>query len=124
MENLKREDFEKLKELKFFRGNIVSDSMVPKIRIGDKIVVDVGNFNLERFDIIVFWHQGQLTCHYLWAMNRRVEPLLLQTRSIKFGEKDYPIGFQDYLGKVVSHRLSTWDKIKIFISLKVKGKST
>ena len=104
--------------MKFFRGKIVSDSMVPIINIGDTISVDVGCMKLDRFDIIVFWSEGKLICHYLWAMNRRVEPILLQTRSTLYGEKDNPIGFNDYLGKVVSHRLSTWDKIKIFLRLK------
>ncbi len=123
MEGLKREEFEKLKKMEIFRGNIVSDSMVPKINIGDKIVVDVGNLNLQRFDIIVFYGQDKLMCHYLWSMNRKVEPILFQARSLKYGDKDLPIGFDDYLGKVISHKLSTWDKIRIFLSLKVKGKS-
>lgn len=123
MEILSREEFENLKRRDFFRGNIVSDSMVPVINIGDKITVEVGCRTIERFDIIVFWSQGKLVCHYLWAMNKRVEPLLLQTRSTQYGEKDFPIEWGDYLGKVVSHRLSSWDKIKIFIFLKYKGKS-
>lgn len=122
MEVLKREEFEQLKKLDIFRGNIVSDSMVPKIKIGDKIVVDVGNLNLQRFDIIVFYSQEKLMCHYLWAMNRKVEPILFQARSLKYGQKDHPIGFEDYLGKVISHHLSTWDKIKIFLRLKYLGK--
>ncbi len=124
MEAVKREDFEKLKELPFFRGHIVSESMLPVLKIGDKIVVEVGSDKLERFDIIVFWSQNKLVCHYVWAMNRRVLPFLIQTRSTYYGAKDFPIGLEDYLGKVVSHRLTTWDKIRIFISLKVKGNST
>ncbi len=123
MEILSREDFEKLKKMEFFRGNIVSDSMVPVIKVGDKITVEVGCDKLKRFDIIVFWSQGKLICHYLWAMNRLVEPFLMQTRNTQYGEKDYPIELSDYLGKVISHRISTWDKIRIFIFLKYKGKS-
>lgn len=123
MEILSREEFEKLKQLAFFRGNIVSDSMVPVLNIGDKITVEVGSRKIERFDIIVFWSQGKLVCHYLWAINKRVEPILLQTRNTQYGEKDYPIDFDDYLGKVVSHKLTTWDKIRIFIFLKYKGNS-
>ncbi|MES2527112.1 MAG: S26 family signal peptidase [Bdellovibrionota bacterium] len=123
MEALKREDFEKLKALPFFQGNIVSESMLPVLKIGDKITVEVGNEKLERFDIIVFWSQNKLVCHYVWAINRTVRPLLIQTRSTFYREKDYPIEFADYLGKVVSHRLSAWDKIRIFLSLKVKGTS-
>jgi signal peptidase I len=121
MEILSREEFEKLQELTFFRGKIVSDSMIPVLNIGDRITVEVGCKKLERFDIIVFWGEGKLICHYLWAMNRRVEPILLQTRSTRYGNKDYPIGFEDYLGKVVSHHLTAWGKIKIFLRINFKG---
>ncbi len=122
MEGLSREEFEKLKELPFFRGKIISDSMEPVLNIGDMITVEVGRKELERFDLIVFYSQDKLICHYLWAMNRLVEPILLQTRSTKYGLRDYPIGFEDYLGKVVSHRLNTWEKVKIFLRIKWKGK--
>ncbi len=122
MEGLKREDFEKLQKLVFFKGQIVSDSMLPILKIGERITVDVGNRELQRFDLIVFWREGKLICHYLWAINQRVEPILLQTRNTINGQKDYPIGFEDYLGKVLSHRLTNWDRIKIFLFLKFRGK--
>ncbi len=112
-----REVFQKLKEQPFFKGEVVSGSMAPVINVGEKIVVEVGNRNLQRFDIIVFWREGILVSHYLWAMNRVVTPILLQTRALP-GGKDVPITFDDYLGKVVSHRLSTWDKVKIFFRLR------
>jgi signal peptidase I len=122
MEGLSREEFENLKELPFFRGKIISDSMEPVLNIGDKITVEVGRKELERFDLIVFYSQDKLICHYLWAMNRLVEPILLQTRSTKYGLRDYPIGLEDYLGKVVSHRLNAWEKMKIFLRIKFRGK--
>jgi hypothetical protein len=86
-------------------------------------VVEVNNRVLERFDIIIFWMNGKLTCHYVWSMNRLVSPFLLQTRSIKYGQKDVPINWDDFLGKVISHRLSAWDKFKIYVRLKLKEKS-
>lgn len=113
MEVASVEDFEKLKKLPFFRGVIKSDSMEPLIKVGEKIVVEVGRETLERFDVIVVWYKGQLTCHFLWAKNVRVSPVLLQTMSLKFLDKDYPIPMEAYLGKVVSHRLSFFHKLRI-----------
>jgi signal peptidase I len=110
------EDFKKLKKLKSFTGNIVSDSMEPLIRVGDKISVQVGDKNLHRFDIIVFWGNNQLMCHYLWSINRYIEPCLIQTRSLRNKVKDNPVPIEAYLGKVVSHRISTWYKIKLLFS--------
>ncbi len=110
-----REDFERLKKNPFFVGVIVTDSMLPLIRVGDKIVAEVGNQNLKRFDIIVFYMNGVLVCHYVWAINRFVKPILYQTRNLKHGECDLPISSEDYLGKVVSHKLPAMDKIKIIL---------
>jgi signal peptidase I len=111
-----REDLAKLKKNPFFKGVIVSDSMEPLIMVGDRIIVEVGNMDLERFDIVVFFSDGKLVCHYLWAMNQIVKPILFQTRSLKYGNKDFPLSFDDYLGKVVSHHLSSMDKLKIILS--------
>lgn len=122
MEGLSRADFKKLKQFPFFRGEIVSNSMVPILQIGTKIAVEVNCQTLERFDLIVFLREGQLICHYIWSINKRVEPILIQTRNTLNGLKDFPIGQDEYLGKVISHKLTTWDKIKIFLSLKFRGK--
>jgi hypothetical protein len=99
----------------FFRGKIVSGSMIPVIEIGEEILIDVKFKDLKRFDIIVFLRDEMLICHYLWNINRFVEPLLMQTRNIQ-GGKDYPIKEEDYIGKVVSHKLSLFRKLKIIIS--------
>jgi hypothetical protein len=111
---LTREQFEHLKTIPIFKGKIVTGSMVPVIGIGENIVVEVGTQELSRFDIIVFYQGEKLVCHYLWRLNRRVEPILMQTRSLS-GGRDYPIGIQDYLGKVISHRLPTWRKWLILL---------
>ena len=89
--------------------------MVPVINIGEEIYVEVKASNLNRFDIIVFWRDEMLICHYLWNINRFIEPKLLQTRNIN-GGKDYPIKEEDYIGKVVSHKLSIFRKIKILFT--------
>lgn len=112
--NVTREQFEKFKELPLFKGKIISDSMVPVIGINEDVVIDVGQKKLKRFDIIVIWVDGKLVCHYLWRINKIVKPLLLQTRNMR-GEMDYPVKEEDYLGKVVSHKISFWQKLKILL---------
>lgn len=104
--------FVKLKSSKTFEGKVVSDSMNPIIKVGDIIQVDVGVKNLKRFDIIVFHDGSKLICHYLWNMNKIVEPLLLQTRNMR-KEKDFPITWEQYLGKVTSHQISFFQKLRL-----------
>jgi signal peptidase I len=99
----------------FFKGRIVSGSMIPVINIGEEILIEVKAQNLKRFDIVVFLRDGKLVCHYLWNINRIIKPLLLQTRNIK-GSKDYPIKEEDYIGKVLSHKLSFLRKLRIVLS--------
>ncbi len=96
----------------FFRGKIITGSMIPVINIGEEITVEVKAKNLKRFDIIVFMQDDILICHYLWNINRFIEPLLLQTRNIS-GGRDYPIKEEDYIGKVLSHRMSFIRKLRI-----------
>ena len=111
---LTREAFESLKQQQWFKGRIASDSMEPLIRVGEVIVVLVGEKQLKRFDIVVFWYEGKLMCHYLWQLNKRVTPLLMQTKSLQ-GRRDLPIPPEDYLGKVISHRLKFWHKLKALL---------
>lgn len=99
----------------FFKGKIVSGSMIPVIAIGEEITVEIKARELKRFDIIVFVQNQKLICHYLWTMNKIVEPRLMQTRSMG-GGKDFPISEDEYIGKVISHRLSWWNKLKIIFS--------
>lgn len=107
---------EKLKEeiisRPFFKGRIVTASMVPVIKVGEEILVEVKAEELKRFDIIVFLQDKKLICHYLWNINRFVEPKLMQTRNIS-GGLDFPIAESDYIGKVVSHRMPWWRILKI-----------
>lgn len=96
----------------FFKGRIVTGSMVPVIQVGEEILVEVKAENLKRFDIIVFVQDKKLICHYLWTLNRIVEPRLMQTRNIS-GGLDFPIVESDYIGKVVSHHMPWWRILKI-----------
>jgi signal peptidase I len=105
----------KIQQQPFFKGKIVSGSMIPVIAIGEEIMVEVKAADLKRFDIIVFVQHQKLICHYLWTINKIVEPRLMQTRSMR-GGKDFPISEDDYVGKVISHRLSWWQKFKIIFA--------
>ncbi len=96
----------------FFKGRVITGSMVPVIKIGEDIVVDVKARELKRFDIIVFIQDKKLICHYLWNINQVVEPRLMQTRNMS-GGLDFPIPEKDYIGKVVSHRMPLWRILKI-----------
>ncbi len=109
-----REAFEKLKASPFFKGKVVSASMEPVIRTGEEIVVDVGCKELRRFDIVVVYLEGKLVCHYLWAKNRVVTPVLLQTRNMK-GQRDFPVEESAYLGKVVSHRIGFLRRLRLLV---------
>lgn len=108
-----RELFEQLKTKPVFKGKVITDSMEPVIHPGDEITVSVGEKNLKRFDIIVFYQDEKLTCHYLWQKNKIIHPILLQTRNMK-KENDLPVPESDYLGKVTSHRLSFFQRLKLF----------
>lgn len=110
---ISREQFEGLKELSLFKSKVVSDSMVPVIKVSDEVIIDIGNMDIKRFDIIVIYMDGRLVCHYLWQLNRFLKPILLQTRNMS-GKMDFPVKIEDYLGKVMSHRLSFWQKFKIY----------
>lgn len=112
---ISRDFFQELKGRASFQGRIVSDSMEPLIKRGDEISVEVGTQHLERFDIIVFLQDNKLICHYVWSVNKIVTPLLFQTRSLK-GLKDHPVPLENYLGKVISHRMSFWMKIKALLT--------
>ena len=117
MEEITKAKFEALKSLPIFKGTIVSGSMEPLMPIGSKIVVSVNDLNLKRYDIIVFLSDGKLICHFLWNINKIVEPKLLQTRNLaKFGV-DYPITMDEYLGKVLNYKLRLQDKLRLFLHL-------
>ena len=115
MEVNTRDQFERLKVLKEFKAVIRSDSMEPFLKVGDQITVDVGVKDLKRFDLIIFWRNNQMFCHCLWTMNRFMEPIFLQSRCIKYQDREHPIRFEDYLGKVTSHELPIRFKLKIMI---------
>jgi len=107
---MNEEEFQELKKLSLFKGEVVSNSMSPIIKQGETVIVEVGQKDLRRFDIVVIFLDGKLVCHYLWQMNKIVQPPLLQTRNV-FGQDDFPILESEYLGKVISHQISFFRKV-------------
>lgn len=106
------EEFQKLKKLMIFKSKVVTGSMVPVINIGEEVVVEVGQENIKRFDIIVIYLNEKLICHFLWSKNKIVHPILLQTRNMQ-KKYDFPVTEDHYLGKVISHKISFWRKLRL-----------
>lgn len=76
---------------------VASDSMMPLLQIGQFIEVqkiEIGH--LEKFDIIIFFQDGRLICHFLWA----IQDQLLITKSLKNPQAvDWPVKPELLLGK-------------------------
>lgn len=104
--------FQKLKKLPILKSRVVTGSMIPIIQIGEEVVIDIGQQDLKRFDIVVVFINNKLICHFLWSKNQIVKPILLQTRAMskKF---DIPISMDNYLGKVVSHKIGFWQRLRL-----------
>lgn len=95
---------------------VISGSMEPIINIDDEVTVVASEDNLERFDIVVYKSERELVCHYVWHINRFVrqgDNNLVLTRGIRSRRDDYPIHRRDILGRVSSHKLSLWWKLRL-----------
>ena len=111
-------DFLELKKCSndFSTHTVVTGSMEPIIKIGDRIIVDLKNKNFQIHDIIVFWMNGILICHTLIHINQIVsdqdQRVFLTAPYYKMGV-DLPIREDQILGIVMSHKLSWWSKLKL-----------
>lgn len=101
---------------------VASDSMHPLLKIGQLITVqNAAVESLKVFDLIVYWEQGRLQCHFLWHKNSDGG---LITRSLKNPTISDPlVSQQDYLGIVSGTGLSLWHKGKIILLNLLKGSS-
>lgn len=96
-----------------YQGKIVSGSMHPLIKIGDIIQVEAISLEqLEKFDIIVFYQNEMLVCHFVWHKSRFGNQDEVITKSLIGGE-DLPIKKELILGRVKNFKLSLIDKIKM-----------
>ncbi len=94
---------------------IASDSMSPVLKVGDEILWDKiadASQDLKRFDLIVFRQGTQLFCHYLWFKNPKRD--LYITKPLKnMVREDLPLSSAAILGRVTSHRLNFYWRMKI-----------
>lgn len=109
-------DLDEIKNNLFIKGKIVSDSMTPLLAVGTEITIEVQAKDLKRFDIIVFYNDDKLICHFLWNLNRRIKPIFLQTRNLKNLGQDLPVSYDLYVGKVISHKLRIRDIFRIMVN--------
>lgn len=75
--------------------------------------------NLKRFDVIVFWQNNILVCHYYWKnnsyFNDPANPTFMTRPLNPIKNFDHPIQFEHILGKV-DQELSRWLKFKILLN--------
>jgi hypothetical protein len=83
-------------------------SMFPVIRDGSEVRLEpVTPRQIKKFDILVFCTDGTLICHYV----RRVRGDEIVCDSYQFRDRDV-IGTDAVLGRVTSHRLSAWQRLR------------
>ncbi|MBT7608714.1 MAG: S24/S26 family peptidase [Bacteriovoracaceae bacterium] len=96
---------------------VVSDSMTPFIKVGEKVEIKYENVkNLKIFDTVVFWSNGILLCHFFWSSDSENEDFFL-TKSLKYrNEFDLKNNNQHLLGIVSDKNASLFLKIKMICS--------
>lgn len=95
---------------------ITTDSMVPIIKIGEIVRVDLREEtlnSLNKFDIVVFWQNYKVYCHYIVdftpATFAQSDPYVF-TQGYRSRHLDAPIKKSQLIGKVTSHDLTAWQK--------------
>jgi signal peptidase I len=119
---ISRLDFQSLKTVleikKLMSFTIASGSMEPLIMTGENIVVEPINGDLKKFDIIVFYFGEKLVCHYLLHCNE-IPSMKMQktyvTRGLANGYEDLPCENDELFGRVISHKMSYWTRMRISI---------
>lgn len=94
---------------------IVSDSMLPLIKVGEEISMIKLPPTLNIFDIIVFYDKGKLICHFVWQDQKQFNGAVI-TRSLKDPYKnEVPRDYKNLLGWVPSKKISWTCKTKIIL---------
>ncbi len=93
--------------------SVVTDSMEPLIKVGEDITIErVNKTELSTFDIIVFDQAGKLNAHFLTHIDLEKDQFL--TRSLKNPHtNDYPIKWEQILGRVSTKKLNWILKLKV-----------
>ncbi len=101
---------------------VVSDSMEPLIKKGDRIEVLQCTFHdLRIFDIVVFWDGNKFVSHFVWHISMGFGKYFLLTRSIKdINQDDPPIHISELLGRVNNVKIGWLWKLKILVCILIK----
>lgn len=91
---------------------VASDSMVPLLKVGELIKVKKADIDsLQKFDVIVFFQDDKLMCHFLWS----IQGDHLITKSLKDPTRtDWPIKETLLLGKT-DVKVPLLSKIKVWL---------
>ncbi len=104
---------------------IVSDSMEPLIRIGDRVRVECVDTikSIKPFDIVIFLNQDKLFCHFVWNISIGEKSAQILTRSLKNPHhNDLPTTPDQILGRVLHPQLSR--RTRLWLILKTLFKNS
>lgn len=91
---------------------IASDSMMPLLKVGEIVEVKTADLDsLKKFDVIVFYQDDKLMCHFVWS----IQGDHLITKSLKDPKSvDWPIKEALFLGKL-KVKVPLFSKLKIWL---------
>lgn len=99
---------------------IISDSMEPLLKINETVSIVPAVKSFDVFDLIVFWRDGKLFCHYIWRNQISFNKTIV-TRSFKSLYSDEkPVEIQYVLGSVEGKKISFLAKLFILIKNVIK----
>jgi signal peptidase I len=110
----------RLNEQGFLPIRIMSGSMEPVIKTGEKLTVAEIAEPLRIFDIIVFWDGSVMVCHFVWRINRAIKSKgehWIVTRSLVSSREDFPILESHILGRVTDRKLPFLRKLRILLEV-------
>lgn len=103
---------------------LVSNSMAPLLPTGARAIVQGCSIgDLKPFEIVVFWQNEKLICHVVCGQGDLPAAdgqMTLVTRGLGSGGFDLPVPESWILGRVISHRLTWWQKAKFIWSTRRK----
>ena len=110
-----------IKEEERVAFTVVSGSMEPVIMTGEQIeVAPIASIDeLRTFDILLFWNGKLLICHYLWHINSLPgadgSRVVITRPLASLQGEDLPVPTPYILGKIVSHKIPFWRKLKVLL---------
>lgn len=94
---------------------IVSDSMLPCLRVGEIIQVVPLKKEFKTFDLVVFFYQKKFICHYVWRNQISFNGTIV-TRSLKESRLDEaPHPISNLLGSVQGKSIPVLTRFRILI---------